>query len=70
MSKTEEKWYLVPDLEIRIPESWINLIVYCQDKFPYGDLTIRIVDAQPADLLDQRPKIRFDKPATIPKVVF
>ena len=70
MPKTEEKCYLIPDIEIRIHESWINLVRYCQDKFPYGDITIRIVDAQPTDLLDQKPKMRFDKPATIPKVVF
>ena len=69
MAKTEEKWYLVPDIEIRIHESWINLVRYCQDKFPYGDLTIRIVNAQPTDLLDQKPKVRFDKTPTIPNVI-
>jgi len=67
--KSEEKWYLVPDLEIRISESWINFIAYCQEKFPHGDITIRIVNAQPTDLLDQKPRVRFDKPSTIPTSV-
>ena len=69
-NKTEEKMYLVPDLELRISESWINLIAYCQEKFPYGDITIRIASAQPTELLDEKPKVRFDKRYTIPGTVF
>ncbi len=69
MPKVEEKLYLVPELEIRISQSWINLISYCQEKFPYGDLTVRIVNAQPTDLLESRPRVRFDKVSTIPNIL-
>ena len=66
MSKTEEKWYLVPDIEIRIHESWINLVRYCQEQIPFGDIKIRIVNGQPTELLESRPRVRFDKAPSIP----
>ena len=66
MPKTEEKWYLVPDIEIRIHESWINLVRYCQEQIPFGDIKIRIVNGQPTQLLEQKPTVRFDKRPTIP----
>lgn len=62
----EEDVYIVPELNVRVSKAWINLVHYCQTKFPYGDLTIRLVNAQPTELLDKKPKIRFDKELTIP----
>ena len=66
MPKTEEKWYLVPDIEIRIPESWINVVRYCQEQIPFGDIKIRIVNGAPTELLESKPKIRFDQELSIP----
>ena len=66
MPKTEEKWYLVPDIEIRIPESWINVVRYCQEQIPFGDIKIRIVNGAPTELLESKPKIRFDQELTLP----
>ena len=65
MPKNEEKWYLVPDVEIRIHESWINLVRYCQDQIPFGDIKIRIVNGQPTELLEAKAKVRFDKQPSI-----
>ena len=62
MPKIEEKWYLVPDIEIRIPESWINVVRYCQEELPFGDIKIRIVNGAPTELVESRPRIRFDRP--------
>jgi len=59
----EEKWYIVPELEIRVHEAWINLVQYCQDNLQYGDLKIEISNALPGKRLDEIPKIRFDKPS-------
>ena len=58
--------YFIPDLEIRITPAWIRFIRFCQVSFPHGDVTIRVVNAQPTDLLEKKPKIRFDKETTIP----
>ena len=66
MSKTEEKWYVVPELEIRVHESWINLVHWCQEQMPYGDIKIRIVNGQPTELLEQKARVRFDKQVTVP----
>ena len=67
-SKPEEKWYLVPEVEVRVHESWINLVVYCRDQMPFGDIKIKIVDGRPTTLLEQRPSIRFDKVQSVPAV--
>ena len=66
MPKPEEKFYVVPELEIRVHESWINLVSWCQNQMPFGDIKIRIVNGQPTELLEQRAKIRFDKNVSIP----
>lgn len=62
----EEKVYIVPELEIRISESWVNLIHWCQTSFPHGDIKIKIVNGLPTELLEQHAKIRFDKQNTMP----
>ena len=68
MSKQEEQVYLIPELEIRVPVSWIRLVRYCQTEFPNGDLKIRIVNSQPTELLEEKKKVRFDK-ETIPTII-
>lgn len=64
---TERTEYLIPELEIRISESWINLINWCQMQAPFSDVEVRIVNGQPTDLLACKPKVRFDKQPTIPQ---
>jgi len=64
--KEEELWYVIPELEVRVHQSWINLVQYCRDQIPYGDITIRIVNGQPTELISSNPKVRFDKQSTIP----
>ena len=61
MKKTEEKWYVVPEIEVRVHESWVTLITYCQDNFPYGELKVKINNAQPGKRIKETPVIRFDK---------
>jgi hypothetical protein len=58
----EDKWYVVPELEVRIHETWITLIDYCNNELPYGDLKIQLANALPTKRLKATPKIRFDKP--------
>lgn len=57
----EELWYVVPELEVKIHQSWINLIQYCQDNLPFGDLRVEISNGQPGKRLKETPSIRFDK---------
>lgn len=66
MTKDKEEIYLIPELNIRVSMAWLNLITYCQGSFPYGDITVRIVNCQPSHLVSQKPVIRFDKQNTIP----
>ena len=67
MKKTEEKWYVVPEIEVRVHESWVNLVVYCRDSLPFGDLRVKISNAIPTKRLDEVPSIRFDK--QVPKSI-
>jgi hypothetical protein len=65
MVKTrEEVWYIVPEIEIRVHESWISLIRYCQESLPYGELKVQISNAQPTKRMKETPNIRFDKQMT------
>jgi len=57
----EDQWYVVPELEVRIHQSWVTLIRYCQETLPYGDLRVQIANALPTKKLKESPKIRFDK---------
>ena len=66
MPKTEERWYIVPEIEVRVHESWINLIKYCQENIPYGDLKIEVNNGQPSRRLKETPSIRFDKQPSTP----
>ena len=61
-----EVMYLVPELNIKISLAWVNLVHYCQTRIPFGDIRVRIVNANPTELLEEKPKIRFDKEPTIP----
>ncbi len=61
MAKKEELWYVVPEIEVRVHESWTNLIEYCKENLPYGDIKIQISNAQPTKRIKETPKIRFDK---------
>ena len=63
----DERYYMVPELEIRVHESWINLVRWCQEQMPFGDIKVRIVNGQPTELLEKIPRVRFDKQTTIPK---
>lgn len=58
--------YLIPELEIRISQSWVRLVRFCQVEFPHGDLKVRIVNGQPTELVEAKRKIRFDKEQSIP----
>ena len=58
---TEELWYVVPELEVRVHQSWVALVKYCQDSLPHGTLRVKIANAQPAKRLKETPSIRFDK---------
>jgi len=58
--------YLVQSLDIRIPQSWINLIQWCQNFFNSGIIEFKLVAAQPTDLLGVSQRMNFSKPETIP----
>ena len=59
--KNEETTYLVPELEVRISQSWVNLIKYCQESLPYGSMKIEVNNGQPGKKVKEKPSIRFDK---------
>ena len=63
----EDIWYIVPELEIRVHEAWVNLSEYCRKSFPYGSLSIRIANGLPTKRLKEVPSIRVDRqdPASV-----
>jgi hypothetical protein len=57
----EEKFYIVPELNIRVSESWVNLVFWCQNEMPNGEIKVKIVNGQPTELLEKKERVRFDK---------
>ena len=55
-----------PVLEIPVGKAWVRLVRFCQVSFPYGTLTIKIVNSSPTILVDHHADIRFDKEPSIP----
>ena len=66
MKKDDEKMYLIPELNVKISEPWVNLISWCQTTCPHGTIELKIVNGLPTDLISWKPKIMFDKPSSIP----
>jgi len=58
----------VPELEVRVSPSWIRFIRWCQVNVPYGQVCVKINNAEPGDLVPEHTKkrVRFDKEDTIP----
>ena len=52
--------------EIKVTEAWLRLIRFCIMELPHGEIRVRIINGEPATLIDYRRNIRFDKPGTIP----
>ena len=53
-TKPQDRTWLVPDLEVRVNESWIRLVRYCQTQLPFGEIRIKIVNAEPTKLIDSK----------------
>ena len=47
--------------EVKLTDSWKRLILYCHHVLPHGEITLRIVNGEPTELLGEKKKIRFDK---------
>ena len=54
--------------DIQVTEAWSNFIQYCRTKMPYGDIKVRIVNGEPTERLEEKSRVRFDRPYTIPIV--
>ena len=53
--------------DITMTEAWLNFMRFCYEEFPHGEITIKIVNSQPMDVLSYKAKINFGKKQTIPK---
>jgi len=60
-TRQEDRVWVVPELEVRVSESWIRFVRWCQTEMPYGRVTVQIVNAQPTRMVDHKPDVRFDK---------
>jgi hypothetical protein len=56
----------LPVVEIRVSKAWIRFIQYCKTSFPFGNITVKIVNGQPTRRIHAEPDIRFDKENTFP----
>jgi len=49
-------------LVVPITDSWKRFILWANANIPHGDITVRIVNGSPTDLLSFKPRVRFDHP--------
>jgi hypothetical protein len=61
MPGKNENFYIVPEIDVKVHESWIKLVQYCQSNLQYGDLRIQISNSIPTKRMHETPNIRFDK---------
>ena len=50
-----------------ITKSWRRFIFYCLTVIPHGEVTVKIVNAQPTNLISANPLVRFDKDDPLPQ---
>ena len=62
----EGQAYIIQSLGLRIQQSWINLIQWCQNYFISGRIGYRLIGGQPTELLAVKPRVDFSRPETIP----
>ena len=61
-----EMGYIIQSLDMRIPKSWIDMILWVQEHFASGKIGYRLVSAQPTELLMAKQNVNFSRPETIP----
>ena len=61
----------LPEIEVRISQSWVRFIQWCKVNVPHGQICIRTVNGEPTDLVPEytKRKIRFDKEESIPSSI-
>jgi hypothetical protein len=55
---------------VKVPISWVHLIMFCRNSFPFGQFCVQITDAEPRTLVMENTLINvsFDHPETIPAI--
>ena len=48
-------------VDIRVPRAWLRLLNWIVTNSPDSDISIRIAQGQPAELISVKRRIRFDK---------
>lgn len=46
-----------------IPQSWLTCIEWVKEVCPEGTITIKVARGCPTELVEAKPKVRFDKGA-------
>lgn len=49
--------------ELKVSDSWLRFILFCQSEFTEGVISVKIAAGQPTELVEAKRKIRFDKGA-------
>jgi len=62
-TKQSKREILVPEVEVRISESWINFIQWSKNNIPNGQICFTIANGEPVKLITKytETNIRFDK---------
>lgn len=53
--------------QAKVTEAWLSLIQYVRDVVPYGQITFKVHQGEPMELIEAKPKVRFDKGWNLPK---
>ena len=65
-TKQIKKEVLVPEVEVRISESWINFIQWCRVNIPHGQVCVELNNGEPGNLIHDHTKVKvnFSKKST------
>jgi len=61
--KSNDKTYLIPELNITVSVAWLRLITWCARNVPHGQVCYKIERGEPTELVSEhtKRKVRFDK---------
>ena len=55
----------IDSLDIPISDAWRRLILLVRHEVPHGEISIKIVNSEPVDVISFKRKIRLDRPDSL-----
>jgi len=59
-TRSKKNEVLVPEIDVRISESWINFIQWCKCNIPHGQVCVELNGGEPGNLIHDHTKVKIN----------